>query len=414
MYFFFSYSRQNNDSFLRDFFNDLNTAVKELVGEKNDAGFFDQKGLEPGELWESELEQALSQARVFIAAVTAGYVKSEYCGKEWAAFEARLSAYATAKNVVAPPLILPVYWHPSEEPLPESIGQRQYKFGDPKEIYNQKGLKYVYRLKQRFEMEQTNFVDALAAKIVSLYKQFGNFDQQPTVPKLADLASPFTHTAQTAAPGVPAVEAKGPKRVRFVFGAAKPGEITGAGKKNIQPYGAGGGEEWQPYFPGAKKIGSIARQTAALDELNLWSEQLDITQQLPIQIRDAENQRELVIMFIDSWTAGLPQYQAILQSFDQQNYLNCSVIVPWNENDPDNQQNNQQLLGALNATFQYRTRNQNDLYYRPLIKNEDELRKQLVDVLVRLRAEIINKSSPPQGNLPTNGGTRPLIEGPGS
>src|SRR4029453_6519936 len=118
MYFFFSYSRQNNDSFLREFFDELNNTVKELVGDKTDAGFFDQKGLELGELWERELEQALVSSRVFIAAVTAGYLKSEFCGKEWAAFESRLKAHAERKNSEVPPLIVPLLWHPSEEPLP--------------------------------------------------------------------------------------------------------------------------------------------------------------------------------------------------------------------------------------------------------------------------------------------------------
>lgn len=413
MYFFFSYSRQNNDSFLRDFFADLNNAVKELVGEKTDAGFFDQTGLEPGELWENELERALASARVFVSAVTAGYAKSEYCGKEWAAFEARLGEYAHAHGAQVPPLILPVYWHPSEEPLPAPITERQYKFGDPKEVYNDKGLKYVYKLKQRFELEQTNYLDALAKKIVSLYKQFADLDQVTQVPKLRDLHSPFltVSTAGDSTSGAGSV-AKGPKRVRFVFGAGKPNEISQTGKKNIDPYGSIGGEEWQPYFPGAKKIGSIAKQTAATDELNLWSEQMEITAALPNQIRDAEKQRELVVMFIDSWTAALPRYQATLQAFDQQNYLNCSVIVPWNDTDPDTKANGQKLLGALNTAFRFRAQWQNDLYFRAPVKSEEDLRKQLVDVLTRLRAEIINKSVPEPGVIPS-GGARPLITGPG-
>lgn len=98
MYFFFSYSRQNNDSFLREFFSDLNGAIKELIGEKADAGFFDQKGLEPGDFWEKELEEALVASRVFIAAVTAGYAKSEYFGKESASFDARLNTFAAQRN----------------------------------------------------------------------------------------------------------------------------------------------------------------------------------------------------------------------------------------------------------------------------------------------------------------------------
>jgi hypothetical protein len=88
------------------------------------------------------------------------------------------------------------------------------------------------------------------------------------------------------------------------------------------------------------------------------------------------------------------------------------VIVPWNDADPDTQTQNQRLRDALNVAFRFRSRNPNDLYFRAPINNEEDLRKQLVDVLTRLRAEIINKSTPAPGAVPA-GGVRPSITGPG-
>ena len=412
MYFFFSYSRQNNDSFLREFFSDLNGAVKELVGEKADAGFFDQKGLEPGDFWEKELEEALVASRVFIAAVTAGYAKSEYCGKEWAAFDARLNTFAAQRKTELPRLILPILWVQSMAPLPEEVKERQYTIGNPEDDYNKSGLKRLYQLKQRYEVERTNYLEVLATKIVALYNEHAALDQITEVPQLKDIPPAFGAAATASAPAESAA-VKGPKRVHFIFGAGKPTEVAQAGKKIVEPYGGSGGEDWQPYFPSAKKIGSIARQTATADELNLWPGQLEISPILPARIRDAESQRELVVMFVDSWTAALPQYRATLQAFDRENYFNCSVIVPWNDADPDTQNNDKKLMGALNAALQFRSRNQNDLYYRAPIKTEEDLRKQLVDVLTRLRAEIINKSIPDPGVIPASGGGQPSITGPG-
>ena len=118
-------------------------------------------------------------------------------------------------------------------------------------------------------------------------------------------------------------------------------------------------------------------------------------------------------MFVDSWTAALPQYRATLQAFDRENYFNCSVIVPWNDAAPDTRNNDTRLMGALNAALQFRSRNQNDLYFRAPIKTEEELRNQLIDVLTRLRAEIINKSIPDPGVIPACGGGQPSITGPG-
>jgi FxsC-like protein len=414
MYFFFSYSRQNNDSFLREFFDELNQTVKELVGERSDTGFFDQKGLELGEFWEKDLEQALISSRVFIATVTAGYAKSDFCGKEWAAFQYRLAAYAKQHNSELPPLMLPLFWNPSEEPLPATIMARQYTYGNPTDIYNVKGLKYMCKLKQRYTEEHMNYIDALARKIVALSKQYADLDQIAELPTLAHVESAFGTPSSTGTGSAqPRTVAKGPKRVYFVFGAAKGTEVVQAGKTIIDAYGASGGEEWQPYFPRSRNIGSIAMQTAATDELGLWANQLEMSPALPDKIRNAEKQRELVILFVDGWTSALPQYRSALQAFDQQNYINCSVMVPWNDQDPETKNNHHKLLGALKTALLFRCHNQNDLYYRAPIKTEEELRAQLADVLTRLRAEVINKSLPDPGAVP-QGGSQPVISGPGS
>jgi FxsC-like protein len=118
-------------------------------------------------------------------------------------------------------------------------------------------------------------------------------------------------------------------------------------------------------------------------------------------------------MFVDGWTAGLPEYQSALKAFDQQNYVNCSVIVPWNDADPENQSNNQRLQEALKDALKFRFSGQNDLYCRSAINSEDDLRRQLVEVLTRLRAEVINKSTPDRGVIPESSGSRPIISGPG-
>jgi FxsC-like protein len=410
MYFFFSYSRQNNDDFLRDFYTELNKSIRDLVGLREDAGFFDQTGLEPGDFWEKRLEGALSTSRVFVAAVTAGYAKSDYCGREWAAFESRVDAYTRKLGNETPALIIPILWIPPAGRLPKEITERQYKFGNPDDDHNKNGLVRFYKLKPKYEDQRVSYVDALAQYIIKLYDAHASFDECASVPELAKTPSGFSLNGTPAAQGTAA--AKGPQRVHFVFGAASSADVKRAGRKNVDPYG-GGGEEWQPYFPSARKIGSIARQTAALDELNLWPDPMTVSADLPTRIRQAESLRELVVMFVDGWTAGLPEYQSALKAFDQQNYVNCSVIVPLNAEDPENQSNNQKLQETLKDALKFRFSGQNDLYYRAAINTEDDLRRQLVEVLTRLRAEVINKSTPDRGVIPDSSGSRPVISGPG-
>jgi hypothetical protein len=109
-YFFFSYSRDNNDQYLRAFYSDLDKAVKDKVGGGK-RSFIDQSGNEPGDVWEDNLETALSTSRVFVAMATASYCQKAYCGKEWAAFHDRLERYSHAANLPErAPLSIPVLW----------------------------------------------------------------------------------------------------------------------------------------------------------------------------------------------------------------------------------------------------------------------------------------------------------------
>ena len=407
MYFFFSYSRQNNDKYLCDFFEELNGAVKEMVGVTTDVGFFDQDSLEPGEFWEKKIEQALTRCRIFIAAITAGYFKSEYCCKEWAAFQWRLECYAKKHGCELPPLILPLIWHPPAEPIPGVIGKRQYNFGDPSALQNVKGLKFICKLKQLYMEEHTNYIDALARKILDLHKQHPNLDNINLIPKLTDLPPTWDKKADSM-PNPP----RGPRRVHFVFGAAGPTEVAKVGKTVVEPYGNTGGEEWLPYYPSSSRnIGLIATQTAANDQLNLWPDELEISDALPEQIRSLESQGQMVVMFVDAWTAKTSPYDSWLQNFDKENYFNCSVIVPWNDDDPDTKKTTRELQDVLNAVLHFRAGNKNDLYYRAPVVTEVELRAQLVEILTRLRAEIINKSIPGPGAVPP-GAARPVITGP--
>jgi hypothetical protein len=62
-YFFFSYSRNDNNRYLKTFYTDLDEAVRDMVGREK-VSFFDQSGNEPGDHWENNLKIALSTSRV--------------------------------------------------------------------------------------------------------------------------------------------------------------------------------------------------------------------------------------------------------------------------------------------------------------------------------------------------------------
>jgi len=175
MRFFFSYSRQNKDHFLREFFDDLNEEVQTRSGDNLEEGFFDPSDSNIGDFWE-QLEAALGRSRVFVAAVTPGFVASEFCAKEWGAFEARLKNYASNRGGILPPLILPLIWIPVLAELPAAIANRRYVHGDSGDIWNLKGLKQLCKLKGQFAGEYAGYLEALAYSIVTRGSQFADLD----------------------------------------------------------------------------------------------------------------------------------------------------------------------------------------------------------------------------------------------
>jgi hypothetical protein len=125
--FFFSYTRGNNDDYLKQFFKDLSEDVrvrrglpeKTMVGgvlKDTVVGFFDQRDIELGATWEKTISDALQDSKVMVSIYSPGYFQSEYCGKEWEIFLQRCQLYqerarrAGEPNASLPPAIKPTLW----------------------------------------------------------------------------------------------------------------------------------------------------------------------------------------------------------------------------------------------------------------------------------------------------------------
>lgn len=66
--FFFSYTRANNDDYLKQFFEDLDDAVRLRRGQAQGTrvGFFDQVGLQLGDEWGDVLGEALQTSKTMV------------------------------------------------------------------------------------------------------------------------------------------------------------------------------------------------------------------------------------------------------------------------------------------------------------------------------------------------------------
>lgn len=123
--FFLSYARNRDrlsdfmaeppsaDGAVLRFHQGLCNHVRQLVGTHTGAipGFIDQQ-MPGGTGWRAEIIHMLRNTSVFVALLSADYVDSEWCGKEWQAFSQRSFTRRDGKASSSQAAILPVIWSP--------------------------------------------------------------------------------------------------------------------------------------------------------------------------------------------------------------------------------------------------------------------------------------------------------------
>jgi hypothetical protein len=102
---------ETNRRHIRRFFKDLSTHVRQLLGLRAGPGpgFIDD-AMAGGERWTDELLTALRTAAVFVPLLSADYVQSPWCSKEWDGFNRR--TYRPRPNSRRRQLtpVVPVLW----------------------------------------------------------------------------------------------------------------------------------------------------------------------------------------------------------------------------------------------------------------------------------------------------------------
>jgi hypothetical protein len=125
--FFLSYAGASDRSAavraVEEFFQDLAENVGQLIYLRPDvpAGFMDRK-MRGGMKLTDELIHAMGACQVMVALLSARYLESEWCGKEWHAFSQRTVRRLPGRN--AQPrqgCIIPVIWAPLPASLPSQI-----------------------------------------------------------------------------------------------------------------------------------------------------------------------------------------------------------------------------------------------------------------------------------------------------
>lgn len=408
--FFLSYTRANNDAYLKQFFDAVCEVVRDRrgVGPAEPVGFFDQREIELGEDWDTTIVDALQTSRVFLAVASPAYFKSEYCGKEWALFQARLASASGSGQ--APPLMKPVIWIPFPgDDVPPAFGVGQFTFGDPAADHNTRGFKFLLKQLQDYRSQYNNLVEMLATEIVRAADAH-TLAPLHSVPRLKDVPSAFTQLSPIVGPS-PVRTPSGPKHVRFVYLAANPDAFGNA--RTRDPYEEAGGGDWKPFFPDNRTpVHRLLQNFVSNDDLGFSSDELPFGPSLIAEIEDAWTRRQIVVLIVDGWSVLFnSSYREALRQLDERLDYHWCVFVPWNESDPDSVAKRAEIQETIDRTFdRHANLAPNPMFFRSGIRSTDDLKVALRDVLTRLKEEI-KKRAPVERPMPA-GPSKTLVLGP--
>ena len=388
--FFFSYSRDDYSPYMEKFLGELKEEVRIRLGlgQEDSIYFRDAEDIDVGKPWKAELLDALQTSKVLICVYTPRYFVREYCGKEVQFFIERQHALGNTNPQNA--FIIPVIWQPCETSIPPGVAEIGYLHNDFPPEYRLKGFRPFVQNSSQFSTQYFNSLHAVADRIAAAAKQAVQLPRLGQVPSLADLPNAFEQPDN--APGIAAVQEPhaGPTAVQFYYVAGKRTELLGQ-KGNCDYYDSKGGEFWRPCLRG-RFLGTMATSIATSKELDLLPYNLPIATDFRERLQMARDNNNIVILFVDTWTIHLlPWYRQRMSEYEQHNSYHCSVLVVWNEDDPETDQARQVLSNRVSVTFPVNA-SREQTYFRPSITNMTELETSLRETLERLRHKIIEQA----------------------
>jgi FxsC-like protein len=388
---FISYAKKNCDRELKRFVRDLRASV-EATG--NRTIFFAEESIKGGATWTEDIATALQQCHVLVALFSGHYFSSEHCKQELKLLEQRF----VRSGVPRDRHFKPILWTTLVDPIPLAFRKTQlWGVDSSNDYYRDNGLRSLI---VRNHGSYKKLLMQLSREVVHA-PAFPALDPCPTYDSLSDTPE-LTASKE---------EKRGPRYVYFVYVAGKPDEWRSQRihdeHRSVAPYLERGGEDWRPFV---KQVRHLAGEVASKHEFDVGC--IEFCDSLEKDVTEADDRRNLVILIVDSWTVALPQYRAILTRFDSANLRFCSVLMPWNNDDPQTARKRTALEQEVRLAFGMRRQeNEKDdqrILLRDDIRSEDELRLQVQEALNRLKSRQIRRAppcaAPPGAPLPTVSG----------
>ncbi|SNQ51900.1 FxsC C-terminal domain [Frankia canadensis] len=476
LYFFLSYARLDGqgDSYLHRFVGDLRREVRARCGHPSaeEVGFLDTTSIQPGEAWSAELAEALRRCRTFVAICSRSFFASEYCGREWRAFEDRRQ-HGQESGGVRSPTLLPVIWTPLPDP-PAVLAELQYDHVGFGKLYARHGLRYLLQLTRNHD-EYQEFLVTLAERIVYLAENSAlppltrapDFDKihsafQPSGP-VADRPSiavvgsalgpdaaageddypgerddaPGSGAMGVSPPGTPRDDRAGaPAEIATTVARGLPpgimGEPAGAGEEGggpkrvtfvlavastaelsrlrskLESYG-NQYDEWMPYHPRFPQRVCVSAQAVAARH-DMSSQIVRLQNGISELLETSRKRNEVVIFIVDAWASQLDYYYSALREYDDRNEPFTGVLVPWNPEDAETATHATALKESLERAL-WKNVVRGDNFLRMEIHSQEEFDTSLLQLLVDTQARVFR--APSAVRRPSSPPRRrPFLDGP--
>lgn len=427
-FFFLSYARGDDSDSIHRFYEDLCADVRDHAGVPRGAevGFLDVHNIDIGATWNARLARYLAGCHTFVALVSPRYLRSDMCGREWAAFAGRLAQH-TAPGGEPPPALMPLLWLPPPQ-LPAVVEELQYHNELLPTAYRDKGLRQMIRL-DRYRNEYVELVDNLARQIVrtaedayvppitpphDLNRVRSVFDLKvpEPLPPMTLEAPPAVDHDETANNRVYPEVGQG---VHIIVAAPSAADVASPPLaplgRDAQYYGANPAD-WTPYLPElSMSLASFAEDIAQQHE---FTAAISDVAHLQAALAEARTANHLVILLIDLWVTHLEEPSRILAQYDQPVGANeplTAVMVPVSATDPRTQASHDELSRALRKLLGNRLRSLDGVMARTSILSHRAFDADLQVVLERSRNQAF-RTHTPHHRPPGRPGDRPILQGP--
>nr|WP_267912876.1 TIR-like protein FxsC [Streptomyces adelaidensis] len=347
-YFFLSYARlDDRAAYVGRFYSDLLKALDlPVTVSARQPTFRDVENIMLGDDWLLELSRAVGSCKAMVALYSPAYFRSQYCGKEWTHFAARVKRYQEMTSV-QPRALVPVIWEPvPQRRMPAEVKAMQYTEQGLGEDY----LKYGLLQLMQSDPGGDAYRHVVAELADRVRRAADPFNLPVDAPPAFDLS-----TVRGCFPLDEVPELTGHVRI-FVAACTKSRLPTG--RSRVTYYGEAPWT-WAPYSP-PRVPNVVERARRVITGEGHTASVAPVNAQLIRHLNRARQLNQVCVLLVDAWSAREAPYRGALVRYDELYHPTTAVLVPCHEHDRESGEDNAALWDAVEEVFQRNWLRRND------------------------------------------------------